>query len=157
MRQLHLWIGFMLMSATASSLAESPRYRGDAEIATGTIWQQTTVQAVPASNTTANNAATWQPPNTAPYTSQGANVAEQPRYRPLSTPETVTLPELPKPLNLGNNTQNNNYPTVPNYPAYGAPVDNNYSPSQNLPNNLASQPPANSSTSPYNSSNDPAR
>ncbi|MDD2817012.1 MAG: hypothetical protein PHP00_14980 [Thiotrichaceae bacterium] len=153
MRQLYLLIGIVLMGATVHSAAESPRYRGDAEETKGTIWQ-TPQAATPKTESVADPK--WQAPNIAAYPSQGSDTSEPPRYRPLTAPQTVTLPELPRPVTPStDNTPG--YPNVQNYPYYGAPNSNNYPTLQSYPENTTPPPPANLPNQPYNSSNYPVR
>lgn len=152
MRQFYLLIGIALMGATAHSGAESPRYRGDAET-TGTIWQ--TPQPVAPKAATVDNPK-WQASNVASYPSQGNEATEQPRYRPLSTPQTVNLPELPRPITPStDNTPA--YPNTQNYPYYGAPNSNNLPMMPAYSENMPSSSPANLANQPYNSSNYPVR
>ena len=138
MRQLYLLIGIALLGTTAHSVAESPRYRGDVET-TGTIWQ--TPQPIAPKSATADNPK-WQAPNVAAYPAQGSDVSEPPRYRPLTAPQIVTLPELPRPI-TPNTESNPNYPNTPNYPYYGASNSNNYPITQAYPENSPTPPPAN--------------
>jgi hypothetical protein len=153
MRQFYVLIGIVLMGTTAHAVAESPRYRGDAET-TGTIWQ-TPQAVVPKSAATVDNPK-WQASNVATYPTPGSDVSEPPRYRPLIAPQTVTLPELPRPITP--NTDNApNYPNTPNYPYYGASNSNNYPTMQGYPENVPPPSPANLPNQPYNSSNYPTR
>jgi hypothetical protein len=157
MRQLYILIGIAFIGMTAHSAAESPRYRGDTEETRGTIWQ--TPQAATPKTEPATNPK-WQAPNIAAYPSQGSDTSEPPRYRPLTVPQTVTLPELPSPVTPStDNTPG--YPNVQNYPYYGAPNSNNYNNNyptmQSYPESVPTPSPANLPNQPYNSPNYPAR
>lgn len=150
MRQLYVLIGIALIGATAQ--AESPRYRGDAET-TGTIWQ--TPQATPSKPAPQNNPQ-WQASNADTYPTQGSDVSEPPRYRPLTAPQIVTLPELPRPITPStDNTPN--YPDIQNYPYYGGSNNNSMSTLPAYPENTPASSPANLPNQPYNSSNYPVR
>jgi len=131
MRQFYFLITLTLI--TTPSAADSPRYRGDSEV-TGTIWQTPPMPSVTPTPNVADNPK-WQTSNVTTYPEQGSHTYDASRYRPLTTPQTVTLPELPRPV-TSSIDNHPNYPNVANYPYYGAPNSNNYPNMQGYSENM---------------------
>ncbi|MEN9849702.1 MAG: hypothetical protein RL368_2442 [Pseudomonadota bacterium] len=122
MHPFYLLISIVLISTTTQSVAENPRYRGDTET-TGTIWQ--TPQTVTATPTVTTDNPKWQISNVTTYPTPDSDPSKSVHYRPLTVPQTVSLPELPRPI-TPNTDSGLNYPQLPNYPYYGAVNSNNY-------------------------------